>query len=213
MSIDHEQHLAAVERTVTEMEREGRRAFDVRLSRSITASVGDAWDAVTNAERIPRWFAPVTGELALGGRYQIEGNAGGEITACEPLSHFALTWEFAGDVSWVDVRLEDEGGGRVRLTLSHAQLHSPFWDHYGPGATGVGWEMGFMGLAMHLEQPDTPLPTDEELAFSEEGKAWVAGSATGWGRAAVAAGEDAGAADLAARRTAAFYTGQKEPGG
>ena len=212
MSIDHERHLAAVERTVTEIEREGRRAFDVSLSRSIAASVGDAWDAVTNAERIPRWFAPVTGELTLGGRYQIEGNAGGEITACEPPSHFALTWEFMGDVSWVEVRLEGEGDDRVRLTLSHAQLHSPFWDHYGPGATGVGWEMGFMGLAMHLEQPDTPLPTDEELAFSEEGKAWVAGSAEGWGRAAVAAGEDAGVADLAARRTAAFYTGQEEPG-
>ena len=211
MSIDVEGHLGAVERTVAEIEREGRRAFDVRLSRSIAARAEDAWDAVTNAERIPRWFAPVTGELALGGRYQIQGNAGGEVTACEPLSHFALTWEFAGDVSWVEVRLADEGAGRVRLTLSHPQLYSPFWDHYGPGATGVGWEMGLMGLALHLEQPDTPLPTEEELAASDAGRVWVAGSAEAWGRAAVAAGEDAGAADLAARRTAAFYTGQEEP--
>ena len=30
-------------------------------------------------ERIPRWFLPVSGDLRLGGRYQLEGNAGGEV--------------------------------------------------------------------------------------------------------------------------------------
>ena len=54
---------------------------------------------MTNGERIPRWFLPVSGELGPGGRYQLEGNAGGVITVCERQSHFALTWEFVGDVS------------------------------------------------------------------------------------------------------------------
>ena len=211
MSFDFERHLSEVERTVASAEREGRDARVVTLSRGIAASREDAWDAMTSAKRIPRWFAPITGELVLGGRYQLEGNAGGEITTCEPPSHFAVTWEFAGDVSWVEVRLEDQGWGRVRLTLSHPQLYSPFWDHYGPGATGVGWEMGLMGLVLHLEQPDTPMPDEEAFAASDEGKAWVAGCAGAWGRVAVAGGEDPVAADLAARRTVAFYTGQEEP--
>lgn len=211
MSVDIDGHMREIERTVTPLEIEGRRAFDVRLARSIGAAVGDAWDAATSAARIPRWFLPITGELALGGRFQLEGQAGGEVTACEPGSRVAVTWEFAGDVSWVEARLEDAGGGRTRLTLSHRQLHSPFWDHYGPGATGVGWETAMMGLAMHLEQPDEPLPDPEAFLTSDEGRALVAACSEAWGRAAVAAGEDAGAADLAARRTAAFYTGQPEP--
>ena len=85
------------------MERDGRPARAVTLSRGYATSVEDLWDAVTNPERIPRWFLPVSGELEPGGRYQLEGNAGGLITACEPRSHLALTWEFGEDLSWVEV--------------------------------------------------------------------------------------------------------------
>ena len=70
--------------------------------RSYGTTVEDLWDAVTNRERIPRWFLPVSGELQPGGRYQLEGNAGGVIMACEQLSHFTLTWEFGEDVSWME---------------------------------------------------------------------------------------------------------------
>lgn len=38
------------------------------------------WDACTDPERIPRWFLPISGDLRLNGRYQLEGNAGGAIT-------------------------------------------------------------------------------------------------------------------------------------
>ena len=26
----------------------------------------------------------------------------------------------------------------------------PFWSRYGPGATGTGWELGFLGLTSYL---------------------------------------------------------------
>ena len=94
MDFDVEGNLGAAERSVWSMERDGRPARAVTLSRSYATSVEDVWDAVTNGERIPRWFLTVSGELELGGRYQLEGNAGGLVTACEPLSHFAVTWEF-----------------------------------------------------------------------------------------------------------------------
>ena len=102
MGIDVESHLGAVERSVSSLERGGQHARAVTLSRSYATTVEDLWDAVTNGERIPRWFLPVSGELGPGGRYQLEGNAGGVITVCERQSHFALTWEFGEDVSWVE---------------------------------------------------------------------------------------------------------------
>ena len=96
MNFDFEYSLRSVERAVRFLEREGQPASAVTISRSIATSIEELWDAVTSSERIPKWFAPVSGDLELGGHYQVEGNAGGTITACERLSSFALTWEFAG---------------------------------------------------------------------------------------------------------------------
>ena len=208
MNFEVDRHLGEAVRSVSSLERDGLPARAVTLTRSYATPVADLWDAVTNAERIPRWFAPVSGDLRLGGRYQIAGNAGGEITACERLSHYALNWEFGGTVSWVDVSVADDGSGCARLTLTHTAHLSEHWDTYGPGAAGVGWEMGFLGLALHLAQPDAPKPDEMEFATSPDGKAFITGSSEGWGRAAIAAGTDVDVAGAAARRTTAFYTGE-----
>ena len=208
MSFDFERHLGAVERSVSSLERDGKPARAVTLVRTYDATVEDLWDAITNGERIPRWFLPISGELSLGGHYQLEGNAGGVITACEQPSHLALTWEFGGDVSWLEVRLSDEGAGRARLRLTHTALLSEHWGKYGPGAAGVGWELGLMGLAIHLAQPTEPKPDEAALSASPEGKAFITRSSEGWGQASIAAGEAAEAALAAARETTAFYTGE-----
>ena len=208
MPINPETHLSAVTRSVSSLQRDGHPARAVTLSRAYPTTIENLWDAVTNAERIPRWFLPVTGDLVPGGHYQLEGNAGGMITVCEPLSHFALTWEFAGDISWVDVGISDDGEGSVRLTLTHTSLLSEHWNQYGAGATGVGWEMCLMGLAIHLAQPDEPMPDEVAFATSPEGKAFITGSSQAWGQAAIAAGEEPAAALAAAARTTAFYTGE-----
>lgn len=54
----------------------------VTLSQSYRTGVDDLWDACTAPERLARWFTPVSGDLRLGGRYQIEGNASGTIETC-----------------------------------------------------------------------------------------------------------------------------------
>ena len=118
MKFDVEGHLTTVERSVSSLEWDGRPARAVTLSRSYPTTVKDLWDAVTNFERIPLWFLPVSGNLVPGGRYQLKGNAGGIITACEHLSHFALTWEFGEDVSWVEVRF-------LPTEIATRGLHSP----------------------------------------------------------------------------------------
>ncbi len=208
MDLDVERHLGAVERSVSSLERDGQPARAVTLARSYGTTVDDLWDAVTNGVRIPRWFMPISGDLKLGGRYQLEGNAGGVITACARPSHLALTWEFGGDVSWVEVRFSDDGAGHARLTLTHTAHISEHWTKYGPGAVGVGWELGLMGLAIHLTQPNEPKLDEVAFSASPDGKAFIAGSSEGWGQASIAVGTDADAARAAARRTTAFYTGE-----
>ena len=210
MDFDVEDQLSAVERSVSSTVREGQPARGVALSRSYATTVEDLWDAVTNGERLPRWFLSISGELELGGRYQLEGNAGGKVTACARPSHLALTWEFGGDVSWVDVRFADAGAGRARLTLTHTAHLSEHWDTYGPGAVGVGWELALMGLAIHLAQPAAPKPDEAEFVASPAGKALIAGSSEAWAQAAIAAGTDPAAVHAAARRTTAFYTGESD---
>ena len=208
MNFDVAEHLAAVERSVTSLERDGQPARAVTLARRYETTLDDLWDAVTNGERIPRWFLPVSGELAPGGRYQLEGNAGGVITACGRPWHLALTWEFGGEVSWVEVRFSQGGPGRARLTLTHTAHLSEHWDEYGPGAVGVGWEGGLLGLALHLAKPAEPKVDEVTFATSPDGKAFMRGSSQAWREAAVAAGADPDAARSAARRTTAFYTGE-----
>ena len=208
MDFDVEGNLGVVERSVASLERDGRPARAVTLARGYGTTVEDLWDAVTNGERLPRWFLPVSGDLEPGGRYQLEGNAGGVISACEPRSRLALTWEFGGDLSWVEVRFSAAGAGRARLELTHTAYLSGHWDQYGPGAVGVGWEMGLLGLAFHLAQPAAPKPDEAAFAASRDGKAFITGSSDRWGQAAVASGTDPAAARAAARRTTAFYTGE-----
>jgi uncharacterized protein YndB with AHSA1/START domain len=112
----------------------------VELRRTYDARAEDVWDACTNPERMPRWFLPVSGDLRLGGRFQLEGNAGGEITECEPPRRLAVTWEFGGDTSLVTLDLTPAGGDATDLLLRHAVGDNDHWATYGPGATGVGWD-------------------------------------------------------------------------
>src|SRR4028119_1712072 len=76
--------INAVRRHVGNRVLEAGEARTLTISQTYDASVEDLWDACTNAERIPRWFLPVTGDLEVGGRYQLEGNAGGEVVGCDP---------------------------------------------------------------------------------------------------------------------------------
>lgn len=202
--------VGAVTREVKQAEREGRPARVVVASRVYDTDVDDAWDALTSAERIPRWFLPIEGELRLGGRYQFKGNAGGTITACEPPRRLAATWEYGGEVSWVEVRLEALGAERTRLTLEHAAHVDARWDEFGPGAVGVGWDLGLLGLALYLEGGGAadPASAGAEWAAGEEGKAYQRQCSDDWCRAAIAGGDDPARARAAADRTTAAYTGE-----
>lgn len=209
MTIDINEHISAVRRQVGTRTLEAGQARVVTLTRTYGAPVDDVWDACTNVERIPRWFLPITGDLRVGGRYQLEGNAGGVVERCDPPRSFAATWEFGGDVSTIEVRFDPAPAGGTVLTLEHVgHVDDEFWDRFGPGAVGLGWEGGLLGLAGHLGSPGVVKPADAEAwAMSDEGRAFMTLSAQRWRDAHIAAGADPVAAAASAARTAAFYTG------
>ena len=210
--MDYSRALGAEFREVQDREHEGKPARVIAASRIYATNQDDLWDALTNAERIPRWFLPVTGDLRLGGRYQLEGNAGGTITRCDPPEALDATWEYAGNMSWVTLRLEPDGAGS-RVTLEHTMLKDAageeHWRQYGPGATGVGWDLSFLGLGLHLESGGEAIDRAANDAWlaSDDGKALVHRSADAWGTAHIANGEKSDIAHAMAARTAEVYGG------
>jgi uncharacterized protein YndB with AHSA1/START domain len=208
MSFDVPRLLGAMTRRVDDRERNGRPARAVVASRTYDTGIDDLWDALTNAERLPRWFLPITGELRPGGRFQLQGQAGGEILRCEPPRSLSVTWEYGGEVSWVDVRLAEDPAGGTRLELEHTAHVDPRWGEYGPGAVGIGWELALMGLDIHLGTGATVDPQQVAAwSASDAGKDFMRQSSDAWCRAAIDAGEDPAAATAAAARTTAAYTG------
>ncbi|MGH3648079.1 MAG: SRPBCC family protein [Micromonosporaceae bacterium] len=177
--------LNAVHREVGQREVRGSDGRTVVLRRDYDAPIEDVWDAITNAERIGRWFLPVTGDLRLGGTYQLKDNAGGEILRCEPPRLLGVSWIFGeptdpAAVSEVEVRLSAEDG-RTRLVLEHAAMVDARWAEFGPGAVGVGWDMAVLGLGLHLQGVSIEDPG--AWVQSEEARRFMTGSSVAWGEA------------------------------
>jgi uncharacterized protein YndB with AHSA1/START domain len=208
--IDVAQQINAVARQVGSRTLEAGEARVVIVSQTYDAPLDDVWDACTNPERIPRWFLPVSGDLRVGGNYKIEGNASGTVQRCDPPNSFAATWENMGEVSWIELKLSPESDGSTRLELEHiAHVDDERWAQFGPGAVGIGWDMGFVGLALHLSASAKTVDPQESAAWaaSAEGKRFMSQSGQRWCDASIKAGTDEVEARAAAQRTEAFYTG------
>jgi uncharacterized protein YndB with AHSA1/START domain len=209
--IDVSTQINAVRRRVGRRELESGEVHVVAVSQTYDTGIDDMWDACTNPDRLPRWFLPVTGELRPGGRYQLEGNAGGTIERCDPPKSFAVTWEYGESLSWVEVRLSPEPDGQTRFDLEHIVPDDEHWAQFGPGATGVGWDLAVMALSLHISTGERVDPQEVEAwSTGESGKEFVTLSGRRWGEADVAAGADATDAQGKADRTVAAYTATPE---
>ncbi|GAA5086185.1 uncharacterized protein YndB with AHSA1/START domain [Thermocatellispora tengchongensis] len=206
---DGDQQIDAVRRQVGARTIEAGEARTVTVAQTYDAPIEDVWDACTNPERIPRWFMPISGDLRVGGRYQLEGNAGGKIERCEPPASFSATWEYGGEVSWIEVRLTAESPERTRFELEHLWVgDEEKWSEFGPGAVGIGWDLGLLGLAGHLSGAPGAVSPEESGAWlaSEEGMRFMKRSGEAWYEAHVASGADPEQARARADRTLAAYT-------
>ncbi len=207
--IDVTHAVNAVERQVGSRTLEAGEARTVTISRVYDTPREDLWDACTNPERLPRWFLPVSGDLRLGGRYELQGNASGTIERCEPPHSLDATWEFGGATSWIELRLTPEPGGRTRFALAHiAHIDDELWAQFGPGAAGIGWDHALVGLALHLTSAPPEPGAVEAWLLSPDGRELTRRASEDWARASVAAGTDGAEARAAAARTTDFYTGE-----
>ena len=156
-------------------------------ARPTTPPIDDVWDALTNPERIGRWFLPISGDFRLGGRYQFEGNAGGEILACERPNRLKVTWVYGevtepADVSEVEVRLSpvDERTRPASSSSTSAIVPDEMWDEFGPGAVGVGWDGG--SSAWRSTSAAARRRRPEAWQLSDEGRDFVDAEQRGLGR-------------------------------
>ena len=173
------------------------------ISQAYDADLDDLWDACTNAERIPRWFLPVSGDLRLGGRYQLEGNAGGTIERVRPAErlrrHVGVRRRGQLDRGPPDGRAGTVG---TRFELEHiAHVDDERWAEFGPGAVGVGWDLGLIGLGLHLASGEPVDPAGGRgVERVRRRQALHDAQQRGWWRdASVAAGTDPAEAQRSGR--------------
>ena len=182
----------------------------VLLRRGYDAPIQEVWDAVTRPDRIRRWFMPVSGELRVGGSFQLEGNAGGEILTCEPPRLLRAT--FGGPSSIVELRLTSQGESDTVLELEHTVPIEMAQSGAGALYVGPGWDGALMGLGLFLRgqavgDPVAAAGSPQVQEFSKE-------SVSAW--AAVVEGSGTATADQLAAATevslAQFAPDQAAPG-
>lgn len=74
-------------RTHHELRRRQIAAGEARCAifrRTYDAAIEDVWDACTNPERLRRWYAPVEGDLRVGGSFTQGDFGSGRVLRCEP---------------------------------------------------------------------------------------------------------------------------------
>jgi len=178
MIIDIANQIGATSRQVAQQHTERGETVVVTLERRYAAEVADVWQAITDPDRVRRWFLPLTGDLREGGAFQLENHAGGDIMTCEPPRHLVVT--FGGESSIVDVVLAGEGD-QTLLKLTHSVPIELAGSGAGALYVGPGWDGALLGIAQYLagevvSDPVAAANTPEVQDFNVSSiKEWIAG--------------------------------------
>jgi uncharacterized protein YndB with AHSA1/START domain len=210
IDIDVDHQINAVRRALGKRVIGSGEAHVVTISQAYDTDPDDLWDAVTNIERIPRWLLPISGDLLVGGSYQLDGQAGGTVLTCDPPKNFTATWEYGGNVSWIDVNVHADGPDRSRLVIEHIAHADENWPQFGPGAVGIGWDSMLLGLAIHLDTGGSIDPSfGPQWTATEDGRRFMKSFGEAWYAAHVASGEDPTEARAQADRCIKAYLGEE----
>lgn len=177
--IDIPAQIDAIDRTVRRTKRDdGGENVTVLARRTYRADPEDTWSALTDPSRIARWFMPISGDLEVGGSFQLDGNAGGDILECDRPRRFRVT--FGSDTSFLEIRLAPDGSGATLLELEHTVPIEMAQSGAGALWVGPGWDGGLLALGLFLagevaEDPAAAANSPEALAFSKHSvQAWAA---------------------------------------
>lgn len=122
--------------------------ISVLLRRGYDAPIDEVWSALTKRDLLGRWFLPVSGELRVGGRFQLEGNAGGDILQCDAPRLLRVT--FGAPTSIVEVRLSARDPRHTVLELEHTVPLAFVQNGAGSLYVGPGWDSAVLTLGMFL---------------------------------------------------------------
>jgi uncharacterized protein YndB with AHSA1/START domain len=155
--IDIQSQIDAIDRAVSRRQGSAGEEVAVLISRTYDSVISDVWEALTDPDRVKRWFMPLSGDLRPGGNFQLEGNASGDILECDPPHLVRVT--FGGPTSIVELRLTPEDDDRTRLQMEHTVPIEMAQSGAGALYVGPGWDGGFVALDLYLrgEVADDPV--------------------------------------------------------
>jgi uncharacterized protein YndB with AHSA1/START domain len=159
--------LVIIEGTLHSVDREGV----VRLNATYESDVETMWSALTDPQRLAKWYGTVDGDLREGGAFTAVVLASGwdgrgRIDACVPQRKLEVTvWEEEGAEHVVAAELIADGD-TTHLALEVRGLPLDFvW------AYGAGWQVHLEDLGAHLAGRETlnpPSRWDELEPFYRE---------------------------------------------
>ncbi len=141
----------------------------ITLARRYRAPLADVWSALTNPDRIARWYGTITGPVprGVGDPFQVDIGGGlvrrARLEHCEAPVALAYTW-WSGDddPGLVQIRLDAVGEDETRLSVQHDRLRPHRVIQY-----GGGWEQNLVALAGLIGTDAEP-----EAAASARGARW-----------------------------------------
>lgn len=122
----------------------------VRLKGRYVTNIEDLWSAITEPERLARWFGDVEGDLRVGGEFRATVSRSGwdgrgRVDVCLPPKRLEVTmWEEDGAKHVVSVELIADGS-ETNLVLERRDVPPDLlW------AFGSGWHEHLEDLGVHV---------------------------------------------------------------
>jgi uncharacterized protein YndB with AHSA1/START domain len=140
---------------------------EATFDRRYDTDAADLWRAITEPERLARWFAPVEGDLVEGGTFTIRFDdnevTGCRLTSCDAPHGFAWEWPHGTHTSLVAVAVEP-AGEQARLLITHTRLSPSSAAGY-----AAGWDVYVRRLADEVAGRPAADTWDEDWGRAYEG--------------------------------------------
>ena len=144
----------------------------VRIEDRFDTDIDDVWSALTDPDRLARWYGEVEGDLRLGGEYRARLHASGwegtgRVEACEPPRRLLLVTEGPGEAGRGEIEVTLTGDGDQTVVV---------WEERGMplkliAAYGAGIQIHVEDLGDHVsgrERRDAETRWEELLPPSRE---------------------------------------------